>query len=462
MATIAIGYDNRVDDSDTTLTSSTEVTGFEKENVQAVQTSERFRTSVDNPGWIKAAWTKSKQIDLVAVLASTATPWRNVMVNGGDLSSWTATNCTVTDGGVVATGTNMIVDGLNLVDNTSAGGHYVEQAFQIPTPIRGGLAFWVTVRDQGDQAKFRLYINGANTGTVTADFTSETGALLASSGPDATSGTAITNAAAASTYLCGMTFTPDVADTTLTARIYNLNDAGSASYTGATAAGPDIGAVQVEQVNSTATVTTSGYYPATSVQGSYYKVTGTGGGINLSYMAFPLEGNLSDRGVIDTYHLYSARQVDSSVRVDIYDEDNPAAAIDVGRLYAGTAWQPSRQTFVDIAEVAGGGPYREWTIDLGQQITEAERFGELDELRRVLRVVPRGRLQETPSGQLIAQDGARPVLIILDPDETVHPQAQMIHGWVVGLTSGRAGPVNISGTLTEAFGVTITVVEMLP
>ena len=98
MGHLRIGYENLVDGSAVALLHSTEVAGFEAENVQSVQTSERFRTSTLSPGWIEAdlgaAW---PHWDLVACIDANLTPWRNLLSQAADLShaDWTNTGLTV-------------------------------------------------------------------------------------------------------------------------------------------------------------------------------------------------------------------------------------------------------------------------------------------------------------------------------------------------------------------------------
>ena len=438
MGTITFGYDNHVDDSDVTITHSTEVTGFEAENVAAPQASQVFRTTVLDPGSVGFSWPSSIRYQLVAAIGCKVSAWANRCIQSNSFNTtWTKTNM-----GTFTPATDILIDDarwtlnegadagvqhrtqLALTDLLDAVNGEVEHHGTILTVV----AKWVS----GEVGKFRLAHVGDVSGTKYEGFDIENGALLGSSGLTTSAITLVDT----DTYRCSILMAPAL-DTTRTVRIQCLDAAGATSYNG-TSRLLTVSAVQVAPSVSATSIVVPEYYETGTVTGAAWRAyTAPAGPANIfDFLPVSMGGNDSALGAVGTYHLFDSVGDTDDLVIEVHDESNALSQIDIGRVFIGPVWQPSSHTFVGLRTAwSDSGKFRKWTIDLGQQITEAETFGELHDLARIVKVTSSSRLTETPSGQLIGPDGAVPIVVILDADETDNPQTQLLYGFVVGLTA---------------------------
>lgn len=460
----ALGYKNAFIGA--TLTHSTEATSgdFDAENIQHVQLHEPFRSTVVAPAYVNGALGQSVTVGLLAVIASNVSAYRQLLPYAKFIGAgWGSVGLDSTsDASAVPINSDDIETGEQMIDNLSGGEHYMIDTIDLPSgPINGGLLFWVCVQDVGDLSKFRLYVNGTNTGTVTADFDSSNGQLIASSGSaldDTHSERIVHEAIQQATYLCAMSLTPDPFDTSLTVRIGMLDAGGNPSYTGANNTSPSFGAIQIEHLVDTSDASQRSDYYRTEdgVQGAWWGGSSSGT-LDFDYEALARQGDMTGHASLYQWKLFTPLVQASAIRVDIDDQDRPGGYLDIEYVYAGPVFKPRRNVLTSYSVTPGVS--RIFNVTLGY-VDEDQAIGDMQQLGRDLDIGPSDQQQVMMRRQKIRpwQKGA---FMIVDDDSAANSVELAVYGYINSISTDFQERLSESGEPQPLYTINIVMEEIV-
>ena len=435
-----IVYENFATKSGVTFTPSTEVAGFDADNLAAVQPSQKWRASsvavggslgVHITGLDFLAW------DTVAMISSNATRHRNALRNGNQMdkpADWPVTNIVSVD---VAQVDPPLEGGRvnSLQVNVTATETFIEQDVKRPQHDAASQAFTVTLtvwlKDEptAPVTHGRLRFEGATAGdNAVADFNLTTGAVNGS--PTSAGNFSSPVASVLKTvdvhHKCRFQVVTDNSTSVLKVRIQLLDSAFSPTGVGtidilfATAATLHWGTATTDILTTVANSASR-----FRVKADHSDPTSTPS-VDSGWIDFASVDDLQRWSRISAWWRSPTVRSEAILHIDLHDPDNLDANFEVGSLVIGkaTALAGNLVGFsTDVEEpggegrAAGGQRYRgvypktrthEFTLE---HLTRALAYGEIHEMYRQLGV-------------------STPALFIADELETTHAEEFQIYGFL--------------------------------
>jgi hypothetical protein len=435
---VRVIYDNLVDDAAATITGSTAVTGFGATNVQALQPSVKFRTSVVNDGYLDADFNAVREFDTIAVVNSNATRHRNMLRQSNTLNTapWTKTNISsVTEGDTSEAPVGTVGTSNAVYDNATSGEHKLVQS-GVLDPLSGGFSHTPIVlggflgfeSGQIDEARLRFE---ANSDYVYADFDLAAGTAGTAQAVDFSSASASITAIASTTttnldwYWCEITGTPDSEGAVAYDVTLNLMDGnGAISYSGST----NFLWVCGLQLELGSTIDRSQLVATTSEHGALVRVTESTGDVTGADWMHWAPRDLTRRERSDWHVALASPHYGDNPRIEVYDEYNADAYIEMGRVLIGDAltisgnltdYQPDVRELGGEARARGGQRYRgvhertrvaQFTLEY---LDRDQAYGEVMQMYRLL-------------------GNSTAAYFIADEYETTYPDEFSIYGFIDG------------------------------
>jgi hypothetical protein len=465
MAKVILAARNLITASGLTITGSSEAASMPDDNIAVEHPSEPWRITTLSGANVVIDLVEPTQWDVAALICTTATPHRNLVLRSGDFShaTWTKTNITATLSNVAGS----VIPGVVTPtwDLTASGAGNLERSTeQLVVEPSGSQQYTASVyvrRQDGNGGHVRLTAEGQyypNTDYAWSNFNLTTGAAAANSdnGNITLDGSSITSLGSG-WYRISITFT-SIGDSATNIVINLLNSAFNDTFVLGSGADLMVAAPQVE-LGATA----GDAAKTTTAQGSHWQVQGhqadSWGSPNTDsdLLALPLSSDLvdwkSDVGFIHALYRPTTAVNQRYVRIRFFDDNNLDGTLDIGTVFLGREFQPTYGFApdsldigwvenADTSEAAGGQEYR--SIGAVKRVasfslmalSKAEAWGDIMALRR-------------HAGMSL------PVIVMLDPDETSYGQEMMVYGFL-----NDAGPINSRGRDYYSHGFTVT--EVLP
>ncbi len=509
MANILFGYKNLCLESGVTFTPSSEAADHDADNLGKAHPSQFWRaTTITGTPTVLIDFGRAKMFDLVALLYAKMTPHRQLFKYTSDLrnAAWTKQGLTLSSfsvaelqasGPTVTTAGGETVTGWIVPEDTSTGQHRIYQAtISKIEASQSAISFDVYARKYGAATRhLRLLIEGATSGDqATADFNLSTGAVNSST----SIGNFVDIDAAVDSYQdgdgntvyrCKMICITDGNASLAEARIGILDAAFSGSYTGVADEGLFVWAPKLEMTQWVTTTTVSvddiGDSFALSEDGRasawrLYDVVvpsswpsrfdidqGTGDPLGNVWAHAPMRADLveldRDVGFIHSYAKFAAPLVDNRITVYVFDPENADSQIDISNIYIGPSWQPTRNIDERVAwefdEETGGRVLR---LELAWA-SEADAYAEA--MPMALRSGVGTKSSAVADGGQEFRANKKPILVIIDPDETTYAQEQMVYGFLddVRIRGNRyITDMDGAGTAGLAYSIEMTIKEVLP
>jgi len=430
-----------------TFTSSTEVSGYPKENVQIYQPGESFRTSVIDLGWLQADFVEVKPFDTLGVLYSNATAHRNLLQQSNtlDTSPWNKTNVTVTEGDEASLPVGGIGQSCYITDDATSGQHKVAQNWTAPgsgglthTTLTFGAYVAGVVGAAITECKLRIVDGSSNYCEVVFDLSTGTAASVATGGAEPfTAGAAaispVASAVGSATWyeviLSGIS--GNATATGYSARILLMDGNGNGTYSGSSdsllvnGATLEVGAPRRPSPTSILGDPSRSVPVATTTDtGALIRVTDSAGTIAGSEWNQLASGDTTSSGFTQWIKKFSSTVYADQPKVWIFDPDNADGYLEIGNFVVGTAFQPGKNIGSDwhvgwaeegtSARAPGGQLYRPVNKRYRRAhmahtwLTESEAWNEAYEIDRLV-----GRSEG--------------VLVSIDPDGD-HSDRQTIWG----------------------------------
>ena len=432
-----IVYDNLVDPSSVTVTGSTTALGSPTD-VQILQPSEFFRTSVVNDGYVDIDFNAVRGFDVIALLNSNATRHRNLLrqSNTLDTSPWTKTNINAVTEGDTSEGPVGTVGTSNAVyDNGTSGEHKLTQAgiagvasggfTHTPITLGAYLGF-----ESGQLDEARLHFE-ANSDYVYCDFDLAAGTAGTPQTVDMSNASAsITAVSSISTtnidwYWCQVTATPDSAlFSDISAVLYLMDGNGAISYSGST----NLLWVCGMQMELGSTIDRDELAVTTTDAAALVRVTESTGDVAGAEWQHVSPRNLTGRGRTDWFVVLDSPHYGANPRVEVSDEFNLDGYLNFGRIVIGQAVSidDNLTNYVpDVTEIGGEGRARGGQHYRGihsrtriadfdfEYLTRAQAMGEMMQIYRAL-----GR--------------STPGFFVADEYEATYPDEFAIYGFISG------------------------------
>ena len=431
MGNIVFGYENHLFRPGTVFSAGSEAVGHEAEKLGDPNPASYWRATALTgiAPWVQATFDDILPWNLIAPLYVTASPHQNLVNQGFSLgAAWTSNNASVNPGvGVIptteipirvlfATGSGSLEHSLDQTYGRNATSAWtVTTSVYVNTANVGNSANAGFQIDDGGATNFALVTINLSTGAVNTQ----------------TDGGFLSITSATSTLVSGTWYRVEFTCTAaafvgdLRARLLPLDSSYSSTYSQANESF-ELGGVTVELGD-----TAGAAIDSRTGQASFWSVS-------LLYDSDDLMP-LPDRRDRETWHAargwlhalksYQTVQYGSGVRTYYLDENNPSGNLEISNKFVGMGWQPEAN--IELGFSITINPDTGGRVLAGEikYASEADALGDGIPMA-LLSGVGAKRSTIASGGQEFRDDGRKPILVILDPDESEYGQEITLYGWL--------------------------------